>query len=178
MERKIISTLVLMFCIMSIIKMYSGNFDLIGSDIHVIKQDEVKSNRNVINILKIAFPTFYELIKKGGNAADIESAKAITIFAPTEAAFKKFKEFTGEDFYNDIINNPQKLRQMLELLIVPDESLTLESIQKQNIQPFKNHGITLRSHDGDSTPNEVSVIESDIIGTNGVVHAINSFVIP
>src|SRR5579885_3023184 len=60
------------------------------------------SDKNVTEIIKAAFPTFYTAVKNAGLLYDIDSANAITIFAPTEEAFAKLKETLGQEAYDTI----------------------------------------------------------------------------
>lgn len=150
---------------------------------HANQGMQVTSNKNIIQILEMLFPTFYGLVKKAGFVATIENAKGITIFAPTEDAFARFIDFISPEAYTEIINNSKKLQDLLMLYIVPSRAMSLDLMKMGTIQPYhgkafnvqiKNGKINIGKQDQPSA----TVVHADIIGTNGIIHGIDTVMLP
>lgn len=146
---------------------------------------QYKTDLNVIEIIKRVFPIFYENIKKAGYAAPIEAAKEITIFAPTDEAFRFLKsdEMLGAETYDAIFNDiatdkgVQRLRNVLNLHIIPGRVLATELMHMEYVLPFAGRKLGIGVKNGKIKINDsASAIGMDIIGTNGVVHAINAVI--
>lgn len=146
---------------------------------------QFKTNLNVAEILARVFPTFYELIKKAGYLAPIKAAKNVTIFAPTEEAFAFLRsdQMLGEKTYAAIFNNTSTeegmriLKNVLNLHIISGRVLATELKHMEFIHPFVGRKLQITTVDGQiKINNSVKTISTDIIGTNGVVHAINAVI--
>lgn len=142
---------------------------------------QTSTNKNIIEILETMFPTFYSLIRQVPDLATaIENSQGITIFAPTEEAFKKLIDFMG---YNPFANKKiGELRQKLLPYIIPSRAMSTDLLKMGLVQPLhgKQFGIKiingqLELEQGDpNMPNSAMVVHADIIGTNGIVHGIDS----
>lgn len=156
-----------------------------SKNVKVTEEIEVASNKNVIDILAIAFPIFYSHIKRAHYAPAIADSKAITIFAPTDQAFTDLQNFIGKEAYNDIFNKTyteegmKKIRKVMRLHIVPDRAMSYELMQMKSIQPYGSRKLNFKSESGIIKINDTTtVVEADIVGTNGVVHAIDAVIMP
>jgi transforming growth factor-beta-induced protein len=99
-----------------------------------------------------------------------------TVFAPTNAAFAKLPPGTLEDLLKP--ENKPLLTDLLAYHVVAGRALTAADINALN-PPFKlemaNGLSTYISKDGDVIQvNDANVIVADIIGSNGVIHAIDT----
>lgn len=146
----------------------------------------MQANLNVIDILASQFPTFYGLVKRAGYDELIKNNPNITIFAPTEEAFAflKSEEMLGLETYNTIFNDIssksgiQRLRNVLNLHIFPGRILSKELEHMEYIQPYEGRKLTLHIVNGQLHINNSAIAEgTDIIGSNGVVHAINAVIL-
>ncbi len=155
------------------------------------KPEEVTltSDKNVIDILKIAFPTFYEHIKNAGFTAALEGTTSITIFAPTEKAFEDLKQDIGSETYDNIFNlndGPegfQKLQQIITLHFTPKLLTSPDFKDADVISSVGEKKLALKKEDGvikihDTGTNVGTIVQADIIGKNGVVHAIDAVILP
>ena len=153
--------------------------------LHKTQNFQYKTNLNVIEILKRAFPTFYDHIKRAGYAAPLEAAQNITIFAPTDEAFAFLKsdEMLGSETYDTIFNDVsnakgmQRLRNVLNLHIIPGRVLANELMHREFVQPYVGRKLPIHIINGKMHINgSATAISTDIIGTNGVVHALNAVI--
>jgi uncharacterized surface protein with fasciclin (FAS1) repeats len=138
------------------------------------------TNLNVADILKNVFPKFYEYLKKAGLSEKIREAQQITVFAPVDSAFDNLKEnMLGDDAYNAIFKSQEvsKLTNILNLHIFPTEMLSTELRHMSEVKPYAGRKLPIHSEDnGFSINNTARSVDVDIIGTNGVVHAIDAVI--
>jgi transforming growth factor-beta-induced protein len=103
-----------------------------------------------------------------------------TVFAPTDAAFAKLPPGTIADLLKP--ENKPKLIKILTYHVVGGKALTAADIIALN-PPFKlemlNGLSTNISKDGDRIKvNDATVIVADVIASNGVVHALDTVLLP
>lgn len=109
-------------------------------------------NKNVVTILQDIpelFGTFYRLLKKAGRLPGIEGAPQVTIFAPTNQAFKNLEESLGADSYLKLMgeapsrtNAPTDLQQILNLHMVSQKKTAADLKKMKSITPFKKRSGT------------------------------------
>jgi len=120
-----------------------------------------------------SFKTLVTAIKAAGLAETLAGKGPFTVFAPTDDAFAKLPKGTVEGLLKD----PAKLTAILTYHVVPgklmaadvQKAATLKSVQGQAIPVAVNHGVRV---DG------ASVIKADILADNGVIHVIDSVILP
>ncbi len=149
----------------------------------ITEKVELISRKNVTEILKLGFPRFYELLGKTGYLPALEGANAVTIFAPTDDAVKKLNDiFGGKEAFNRIFGTSEgieKLKKIVRLHIAPDTTMAADIMEMSSIQPFGGGKLNLKTKNGVITINDSSaVIQADILGSNGVVHAIDAVIMP
>lgn len=151
----------------------------------VTEKVELISRKSVIEILRVAFHEFYELLRKAGYLSALEGANSITVFAPTDQAVENLKNFIGNEAFNNIFNNPstpeakEKLQKILQLHIAPNTVMAADIMGMNSIQPYGDRKLRFSTKNGVITINDSSaVVEADILGANGVVHAIDAVIMP
>lgn len=140
------------------------------------------TNLNVAQVLEKTFPEFYKYLKKAGLAAAIEEAKDITIFAPTDEAFNQLRDdILGVDAFDNIFNDAhgiKKLRKILKMHIFPERMLSTELRHMEEVTPYEGRKLPLHQGDagGISIDDTAHIVDVDIIGTNGVIHALDAVI--
>ncbi|XP_025198610.1 transforming growth factor-beta-induced protein ig-h3 [Melanaphis sacchari] len=98
-----------------------------------------------------------------------------TYFIPTDYAFKKL----GADELHRLFTNPIRMRQILDNhqadRILP--SALIGTRQQYEIKT-KNEIVRLSNEDGKLMVNEVEIIETDIMTTNGLIHVVDDLILP
>jgi transforming growth factor-beta-induced protein len=103
-----------------------------------------------------------------------------TVFAPTDRAFERLpREVINELFRPE---NRPKLTSLLEFHAIAGKALTAADIIAMN-PPFKlkmlnNISTEITENGGTIKVNNATVIEADILATNGVIHAIDEVLFP
>lgn len=144
------------------------------------------ARQNVAEVAMSApqFTTLVTAVKAAGLPSTLMNAKNITVFAPTNAAFAKLPKAT------------------LAMLLKPENKATLASILKFHVLPMKataktvmslKSGMKIKTLNGESFMlmktaggvylnagggGKAKVIKTDILASNGVIHAIDTVVLP
>jgi len=96
-----------------------------------------------------------------------------TVFAPSDEAFAKLPEGTVESLLKD----KEKLAAILTYHVVAGKHLAAEVSKKGSIKTVQGQDLTIKNGDGVTVDN-AKVVSADIVTDNGVIHVIDSVVLP
>jgi transforming growth factor-beta-induced protein len=97
-----------------------------------------------------------------------------TVFAPTDDAFGKLPEGTVEALLNDI----PALTDILVYHVVSGEVLAEQVVGLEQAQTILGENVSIRVEDGSVYINDAMVVITDIMASNGVIHVIDSVLLP
>ncbi len=128
------------------------------------------------------FTTLVALVKQAGLATTLSSKGPFTVFAPTNAAFAKLKK-TAPDTYAAVAGNKALLRQVLTYHVlakrVPSGPAVAAAKQGAAVKTVQGEKIALSFKGGKIVLNGSSrVVVADVMASNGVVHAIDTVLVP
>jgi uncharacterized surface protein with fasciclin (FAS1) repeats len=118
--------------------------------------------------------TLGNLIEAAGLADTLRGAGPYTLFAPTDAAFAALPAGTVDALL--LPQNRSRLAQILSYHVVSGSALGSADIAGQSLTLGTLEGRDLRIRDG--KVNNATVIGSDIDAANGVIHVIDTVLIP
>ena len=113
------------------------------------------------------------LIVKAGLTDTLKTAGPFTLFAPTNAAFAKVPAKTMADLGND----PTKLKAVLTYHVVPSKVMAAD-VKNGNVQTVNGANLALSKSGNFVTVEDGLVQMADVAATNGVVHIVDSVLIP
>jgi uncharacterized surface protein with fasciclin (FAS1) repeats len=156
----------------------------------VAAQDEVTIGEIVVASTEADAPEFTILLAAVG-AADpsilellTDPEAQLTVFAPTDAAFAAAFEALGVTAA-DLLANADLLNAVLAYHVVPSiyDAASLIAASADGAMPvygtmLPNAGVTVMSSDMGVMVNEATVATADIMASNGVVHVIDSVLLP
>ena len=117
--------------------------------------------------------TLSSLVTKTGLTDTLKSTGPFTVFAPSNEAFAKVPAKTMQDLGND----PAKLKAVLTYHVVPGK-VTAADVKNSNSKTVNGANIA-RSKAGEFVTVEDAMVQTaDILATNGVVHVVDSVLIP
>ena len=119
------------------------------------------------------FKTLVKAVQEAGLVDTLEGEGPFTIFAPTDEAFAKLPEGTIED----LLENKEKLTEILTYHVVPDKVMSDTVINLKNAKTANGKDISIDSTDGVKVDN-ANVVKTDIECSNGVIHVIDSVLLP
>ena len=117
--------------------------------------------------------TLSGLIGQAGLTATLQSTGPFTVFAPSNEAFKAVPAKTMDD----LAKHPDKLKDVLTFHVLPGK---LMAVEVKNSSPKTVNGAHVAiSKAGEFVTIEQAMVQTaDIPATNGVIHIIDSVLIP
>ena len=117
--------------------------------------------------------TLSSLITKAGLTDTLKGAGPFTVFAPDNAAFAKVPAKTMADLGND----PAKLKAVLTFHVVPGKVMASD-VKNGNAKTVNGANLALSKSGNFVTVEDGMVQTADLAATNGVVHILDSVLIP
>ena len=119
--------------------------------------------------------TLVAAVKAAGLAETLSGAGPFTIFAPTNAAFAKLPAGTVESLL--LPENKGKLVAILTYHVVPAKVMAVDV--KSGEAPTVNGKMLKLKADGMGVMvNNAKVIATDLVGSNGVIHVVDTVILP
>ena len=117
--------------------------------------------------------TLNSLVAKAGLTGPLKSSGPFTVFAPTNEAFAKVPAKTMETLAAD----PAKLKAVLTYHVIPGKVMAAE-VKNGNAKTLNGANVALSKAGEFVTIEDALVQTADIAATNGVVHVIDSVLMP
>ena len=119
------------------------------------------------------FNTLVKAVQAAGLVDTLKGKGPFTVFAPTDDAFAKLPAGTLEALLQD----KQKLAQVLTYHVVPGK-VTAAQVKPGAVKTVQGQSLRLRTDGGAVMIDDAKVIKTDVIASNGVIHVIDSVVLP
>lgn len=137
-----------------------------------------ESGKTIVEVAVAAggFETLVTAVKAAGLVEVLSSEGPFTVFAPTDEAFAALPEGTLEALLDD----PEALRAVLTYHVVPGKVMAKDVLAAERARPATVQGapLSVRVEDGVVRVNDARVAQTDIEASNGVIHVIDSVVLP
>ncbi|QGG96341.1 fasciclin domain-containing protein [Actinomarinicola tropica] len=111
-------------------------------------------------------------VQQAGLAQDLVDAGALTLFAPTDAAFQALSPEQRA-----ALSDPEVLASVLGFHGVPQTITTADVANREQVSTLEGQDILIVK-DGDTYTVEDVTIDESIVTTNGVVHVIGEILVP
>lgn len=122
------------------------------------------------------FKTLVAAVQAAGLVDALKSDGPFTLFAPTDEAFAKLPEGTVEALL--LPENRDQLIAILTYHVVPGKVMSTDIAgQRVNAETVQGSELTIDAMKGVKV-NEASVIAADVEASNGVIHVIDTVVLP
>ena len=146
--------------------------------IHVIDQVILPSSDNLVATADKAgtFKTLIAAAKAAGLVPVLTGDQPLTVFAPTDAAFAKLPAGTVESLLKP--ENKDKLAAILKFHVVPGRVYSNDVLTKKELKTAQGGTLTAAVKDGAATVNGAGLVATDIDASNGVIHVIDSVLLP
>ena len=128
------------------------------------------------------FTTLVALVKQAGLAQTLSAKGPFTVFAPTNAAFAKLKQ-NAPAVYTAVTTDEALLKKVLTYHVlakrVPGTAAVAAAKQNASVKTVQGELIKLSLKNGKLVLNGNSrVLVADVKASNGVVHAIDTVLVP
>ena len=147
--------------------------------IHIIDtvlMPRVKARKTLVSVAKSAglFTKLLESATKANLIATLESKGPFTLFAPTDEAFAKLPPDTLDSLLQDI---PQ-LTDLLLYHVVEGQFLSKKIVQLKEIKTMNQKKLAIQVKGNNVLVDNAKAIQTDVEAENGVIHFIDTVLIP
>ena len=121
------------------------------------------------------FSTLATALSAAGLLETLKGDGPFTVFAPTDAAFAKMPPQTLDELLQP--ENKNRLAAILAYHVVPGKVTSNEVIASSSATTLQGQRVNISKHDGVKI-NQAKLIITDVEATNGVIHIIDSVLMP
>jgi uncharacterized surface protein with fasciclin (FAS1) repeats len=149
-------------------------FALVATSVAGLRASEPQA-KDIVDTA-VAAGNFKTLAKALGAAGLIETLKGagpFTVFAPTDEAFAKLPAGTLEALLAD----KAKLTAVLTYHVVPGKVMAADVVKLKDAKTVQGQSIKIDTTSGVKVDN-ANVVKTDIACSNGVIHVIDSVILP
>ena len=120
--------------------------------------------------------TVVTAIKAAGLVDTLKGPGPFTVFAPTNAAFEKLPKGTVEDLLKP--ENKEKLKAILLYHVHAGDAIKAADVKTMSLSTANGAPLMVKAEDGGVMINDAKVIKTDVIASNGVIHWVDTVLIP
>jgi uncharacterized surface protein with fasciclin (FAS1) repeats len=122
------------------------------------------------------FNTLVAAVKAAGLVDTLKGPGPFTVFAPTDEAFARLPAGTLEGLLKP--ENKAKLQSILTYHVVPGKVMSQDVVKLDSAKTVEGHSIDIKTVDGGVMVNNARVTKADIKASNGVIHVIDTVILP
>lgn len=120
------------------------------------------------------FTTLVTAVKAAGLVETLKGKGPYTVFAPTDDAFAKLPAGTVEGLLKDV----PALKNVLLYHVVPGKVMASQVVSLNKASTALGKDVMIKVMDGKVKVNDATVVITDINASNGVIHVIDSVLLP
>jgi uncharacterized surface protein with fasciclin (FAS1) repeats len=122
------------------------------------------------------FNTLVAAVKAAGLVDTLKGPGPFTVFAPTDEAFAKLPPGTLETLLQP--ENKAKLKSILLYHVVAGKVTAEEVMKMDSAKTAEGQNVSIKVVNGGVMVNNAHVIKADIMTSNGVIHVIDTVLLP
>ncbi len=123
-----------------------------------------------------SFKTLAAALQAAGLVDTLKGPGPFTVFAPTDDAFAKLPAGTVEDLLKP--ENKDKLKAILLYHVVSGKVTSKQVVKLHSANTLDGQPVSIKTADGKVMINNATVIKADIECSNGVIHVIDTVLLP
>ena len=142
------------------------------------QKNPAPSNKDIVSTAIAAgqFKTLVAALQAAGLVDTLKGAGPFTVFAPTDAAFAKLPAGTVESLLKP--ENKAKLTAILTYHVVPGRVLAAQVSGMSSAPTVNGQPLAIRTEGGVVMVGGARVVSADILCSNGVIHVIDTVLLP
>lgn len=150
----------------------------VQADDHDHKHGEMDHKPSIVEIAvgNDDFSTLVAALKAAGLVDVLSGEGPFTVFAPTNAAFEKLPAGTVESLLKP--ENKQKLTDVLTYHVVSGNVYASDVVELSEATTVQGSTIDITVTDDGVMVDNANVVATDIEASNGVIHVIDSVILP
>ena len=122
-----------------------------------------------------SFNTLVAAVKAAGLVETLQGTGPFTVFAPTDEAFAKLPKGTVEDLLKP--ENKAKLVAILTYHVVAGKVMAAD-VKTMKAKTVNGQSLDVKVSDSGVTVDNAKVVKTDVAASNGVIHVIDTVVLP
>jgi uncharacterized surface protein with fasciclin (FAS1) repeats len=122
------------------------------------------------------FKTLAAALKAAGLIDTLKGPGPFTVFAPTDEAFAKLPAGTVDDLLKP--ENHDKLVAILTYHVVAGKVMAKDVVKLHEAKTVNGKDVKIMAEGGKVMVDNANVIKTDIVCSNGVIHVIDSVILP
>jgi len=122
------------------------------------------------------FTTLVAAVQAAGLADTLKGDGPFTVFAPTDEAFAKLPAGTVDDLLKP--ENKDKLVAILTYHVVPGKVMAADVVKLDEAKTVNGKMVDIKVEGETVMVNDAKVTKADIVTSNGVIHVIDSVMLP
>jgi uncharacterized surface protein with fasciclin (FAS1) repeats len=119
------------------------------------------------------FKTLVTAVQAAGLADTLKGPGPFTVFAPTDEAFAKLPAGT----LDALLKDKKKLADILTYHVVAGKVMAAQ-VKPGMVKTVEGQSLTVSTMNGAVMVNNAKVVKTDIVASNGVIHVIDTVVLP
>ena len=125
-----------------------------------------------------SFKTLVAAVKAAGLVDTLEGTGPFTVLAPTDEAFAKLPAGTVESLLKP--ENKEKLIAILTYHVIPAKAMAADVVKLngKTVKTVEGSSIKIAVKGGSVYADKAKVVTTDIACTNGVIHVIDTVIMP
>jgi uncharacterized surface protein with fasciclin (FAS1) repeats len=148
-------------------------FGLVAAGVTVASQDTAQKTIVDVAVSSDSFETLVTALKAADLVPALQGDGPFTVFAPTDEAFAKLPEGTLESLLAD----KEKLTAVLTYHVVPGQVMAADVAGLTSAKTLQGGDLAI-STEGGVKINGANVVTTDVTASNGVIHVIDTVLIP
>jgi len=152
-------------------------FGLVAMPVFAGNYDKAVPKQTIVDVAagNPDFSTLVAAVKAAGLVGTLSGKGPFTLFAPTNAAFAKLPAGTVESLL--LPENKAKLTAILTYHVVSGKVLAAKVVKLKSAKTVNGKAVTINTKKGVKI-NNANVTATDIKASNGVIHVIDTVLIP
>jgi uncharacterized surface protein with fasciclin (FAS1) repeats len=143
-----------------------------------VAQPQAAATKNIVEtaIAAGSFKTLATALTAAGLVDTLKGTGPFTVFAPTDEAFAKLPAGTLQDLLKP--ENKEKLAAILTYHVVPGQVMAAQVSKMASAETVNGKSAAIKVSSGSVMVDGAKVIKTDILCSNGVIHVIDSVMLP
>jgi transforming growth factor-beta-induced protein len=148
----------------------------IGASASASAASRLGGDKNLVETAIAAgqFTTLASLLTKSGLVDTLATGGPFTVFAPTDSAFAKVPKGT----LDALAENPAQLKSVLLYHVVPGRVTASDVVKLNSAKTLEGRSVGVKVVKGSVYVDQAKVTTPDVMASNGVIHVIDSVLIP
>jgi uncharacterized surface protein with fasciclin (FAS1) repeats len=133
-------------------------------------------SKNIVETAVAAgsFTTLAKALEAAGLVEVLEGKGPFTVFAPTDEAFAKLPPGA----LDGLLADKEKLKSVLLYHVVPGRVMAKDVVKLTSAKTAEGASIAIAAMGGKVKVDEANVVKADVKASNGVIHVIDSVIMP